>query len=77
MAKSLRSPRHEKLRTVLASARAAAGLTQAALAAKLERPQSFVAKYETGERRLDVIEFSEIAAALGRDPCKLLAAILD
>jgi transcriptional regulator with XRE-family HTH domain len=77
MAKSLRTPQHEKLRAVLTSARTAAGLTQAELAGKLARPQSFVAKYEKGERRIDVIEFGEIAGALGRDPCKLLAVILD
>ena len=39
------------------AARKAAGLTQHALARRLGRPQSFVAKYEGGERRLDVVEF--------------------
>ena len=43
-------------------------MTQAVLAGKLERPQSFVAKYEKGERRLDVVEFLEIARQLGADP---------
>ncbi|MER9508809.1 transcriptional regulator [Mesorhizobium sp. M0579] len=41
----------------------------------LGRPQSFVAKYEGGERRLDVIEFLDVAEALGIDPCELLAQL--
>lgn len=39
----------------------------------LGRPQSFVAKYEGGERRLDVIEFLDVTEALDIDPCELLA----
>jgi transcriptional regulator with XRE-family HTH domain len=54
----------------------AAGLTQRTLAARLKKPQSFVAKYEGGERRLDVVEFIRIARALDADPLKLLAAFL-
>ena len=57
-------------------ARKAAGLTQHALARRLKKPQSFVAKYEGGERRLDVVEFIAIARALGADPLKLMAAFL-
>ena len=53
-------------------ARSDAGLTQAELSARLKRPQSFVSKYERGERRLDVIEFCEVAAALGIDPVRFL-----
>ncbi|HEX2256392.1 MAG TPA: helix-turn-helix transcriptional regulator [Afifellaceae bacterium] len=45
-----------------------AGLTQGEVARRLHRPQSFVAKYEGGERRIDVVEFIAIAQALGRDP---------
>jgi hypothetical protein len=40
------------------------------MAKKLGRPQSFSAKYEGGERRIDMIEFVEIAPALGADPVK-------
>ncbi|WP_352618277.1 transcriptional regulator [Mesorhizobium sp. M0323] len=39
----------------------------------LSRPQSFVAKYEGGERGLDVIEFLDVTEALKIDPCELLA----
>lgn len=63
---------HGKLRNLLAQERKAAGLTQAELAARLERPQSFVSKYERGERRLDVIEFGEVARAIGLDPLRFL-----
>jgi transcriptional regulator with XRE-family HTH domain len=42
-----------------------AGLRQADLAEQLRRPQSFVSRYESGERRLDVLELRQICAALG------------
>jgi len=46
------------------------------LAKKLGGPQSFVAKYENGERRLDLIEFITIAEALGAEPFKLFKSFL-
>lgn len=42
-----------------------AGLRQADLARKLGEPQSFVSRYESGERRLDVLELRQICSALG------------
>ena len=39
-------------------------LTQVELAERLDRPQSFVSKYECGERRLDLVELSEVCDAL-------------
>lgn len=65
MPKSLRSPRHQRLTALLIEARRQQGHTQAELAAKLDKPQSYVAKVEGGERRLDVIEFIDFADALG------------
>lgn len=56
------------LREILIDARLKAGVTQAELALTLSVPQSFVSKYETGERRIDVIEFLCIYRALGADP---------
>ena len=56
----------------LVEARKKAGVTQTQLAVKLGRPQSFVAKYEGRERRLDVAEYIAIARALGADPYRLL-----
>ena len=52
--------------------RKAAGVTQAQLATRMGRHQSFVSKYERGERRLDVVEFCQVAEALGQSPSKLL-----
>jgi transcriptional regulator with XRE-family HTH domain len=76
MAKSLRSPDHVRLTDLLIAARKRAGLTQRHVAEALQRPQSFVAKYEGGERRLDVVEFIAVARALGADPLRLLRALL-
>lgn len=76
MPKTLRTPRQQRLQELLAGVRKAKKLTQLDVAARLDRPQSFVAKYEGGERRLDIIEFVEIAEALGADPCALLAKLL-
>lgn len=64
-----------KVQRALTEARKKAGLTQSALAVRLRRPQSFVSKYERGERRLDVIEFGEVAQAIGVDPLKFLARL--
>lgn len=57
---------------LLVDARTRAGLTQAELAAALARPQSYVSKFERGERRIDVIELLDIAAALHTDPCDFI-----
>lgn len=77
MSRSLRSPLHVSMMTVLRRERGRSALTQAELAGRLRRPQSYVAKVETGERRLDVVEFVEYARALGLEPARLLALILE
>ena len=76
MSRSLRSPEHRALCQLLIAARNEADLTQAEVAARLKRPQSFVAKYEGGERRVDVIEFIEVARAVERDPRDLFDRLL-
>jgi len=55
----------EKLRDLLRQIRTDAGFTQAELAERLGVPQSFVSKYESGERRLDILELKEVCQALG------------
>jgi transcriptional regulator with XRE-family HTH domain len=77
MSRSVHSPDKEQLRSLLLLARESAGLTQAAVAAKLERPQSFVSKYESGERQLDVLEFVEVCRALGVDPKAIIARLAE
>ena len=72
MAKSLHTSEYEAFRKLLFTAREEAGLTQLEVATRLSKPQSFVAKYEGGERRLDVIEFMEICEALKVDPKDLI-----
>lgn len=57
------------------SARLAAGLTQAELAGRIGRDQSHISLIEGSQRRLDLVEFHEIAMALGRDPAELFAEI--
>ncbi|GKG92687.1 transcriptional regulator [Desulfovibrionaceae bacterium] len=57
---------------VLVQARKGQNLSQQVIAKRLGKPQSFVSKYENGERRLDVIEFFAIAKALQKDPIPLL-----
>lgn len=71
MQKSLKSPEYARLVAILVAARHSSGVRQHTLAKKLGRPQSFIAKYEGGERRIDVIEFIEIARALDADPVRL------
>ena len=71
MPKTLRTDEHARLIGLLVAVRKNAGIRQQALAKKLGRPQSFIAKYDGGERRIDVVEFAMIARALGADPVKL------
>src|SRR3978361_1275322 len=74
--KSVHSSDQAAFCELMVGARKAAGPTQQALAVRLKKPQSFVAKYEGGERRLDVVEFIAIARALGANPLKLMAAFV-
>ena len=64
MGKSLYTREYKALTALLFEARKKAGLTQQQVADRLKKPQSYVAKYEGGERRLDVIEFLAVCKAL-------------
>jgi transcriptional regulator with XRE-family HTH domain len=75
MRKSVHTGAYVVLREHLVAARQRAGLSQAKLAAKLGRPQSFIAKYESGERRVDLVEFLEIARVLGAEPQRIFRAV--
>lgn len=73
--KSVHSPGQRAFRQLMVEARKSQGLTQHELARRLKKPQSFVAKYEGGERRIDVMEFLAIARAIGADPIRILRAL--
>lgn len=73
MVASLHSYKHEVFRALLIEARKDAQFTQVQLAEKLHIVQSFVSKYERGERRLDFTEFIEIATLLEIDLVKFIA----
>jgi len=66
-------PEYEVFRAMLVRAREESRLTQVEVAAALARPQSFVSKFERGERRLDFTEFVEISAVMGIDFDRFLA----
>lgn len=76
MSETLRSPRNRALQALLRELRKAKRLTQKDVADRLKCPQSFVAKYESGERGLGVIEFINVARALDVDPAKTLQRLL-
>jgi transcriptional regulator with XRE-family HTH domain len=60
----------------LREARKQAGLSQYEVARRLKRPQSFVSAYESGDRRIDVLEFLRIAKATGVDACDLIKRVM-
>jgi transcriptional regulator with XRE-family HTH domain len=76
LTKSVYTARYKRLREMLIVARQEADLTQIQLANAIGRPQSFVSKVESGERRLDVIEVLEVLTALGVDPLEFLQKLL-
>lgn len=71
--KSIYSGEYQRLCGLLRAMRLEAELTQVEVAARLDVPQSFVSKYESAERRLDVIELKHVAVALGTT----LAAVVE
>lgn len=76
MRKSIHSEAQARLGALLVRARQRAGLTQQDLARRVGKPQSFVSKVETGERRLDIVEFVALARALEVDPVGLMRRLI-
>lgn len=72
-AKGWREERYRLLVERLIEERRRQGLSQRQLAELLDRQQHFISRYETGERRLDVAEFADVAVALGLSPGTLIA----
>lgn len=73
--RNLRSVKHGRLRAELTATRKAKGIAQYVLSAKLGRSPSYVSKYESGERRLEVLEFIAVCEALGVDPAAVLKKV--
>ena len=67
MQKSLSSSKQKSFLAVLREVREEAGLRQIDVAKRLDQPQSFVSKYESGERRLDLLELELVCEACGTD----------
>lgn len=76
MPDTLRSDRHRLLISLLIEAREQADLTQAEVAERLGRHQSFIANIETHLRRVDVVEFLDLADAIGFDPSAVIGKLL-
>ncbi len=72
MTKSVFTEKYHLFCLLLIETRQSQKLTQAQVATRLQKPQSFVSKYERGERRLDVVEFLEVVKALGTTPYEVL-----
>lgn len=76
MEKSTHTPEYASLRAELLSARETAGLTQRQLASRLKVPPSWIAKVESGERRVDLVEFAWVILACDRDPVPITKRLL-
>jgi transcriptional regulator with XRE-family HTH domain len=74
---SVRTRESDALLTVLRAARKSAHLTQRDLSLKMGKSFSYIAKIEKGTRRIDVVEFIELATALGIDPNELFNKVTD
>jgi transcriptional regulator with XRE-family HTH domain len=75
VAKSTTSARYRYFRELLQEARIGQEMSQRDLAKRLKQPQSFISRYETGVRRIDPVEFLDIAEALSIDPYALLKQV--
>lgn len=72
MTKSVFTPKYQKFMKILIEERKKSGLTQSGVAKLLNKPQSYVSKYENGERRLDIVEFLELVPFLDFDVYKVI-----
>lgn len=77
MPKAFHTEPYRQFCELLIAERSKAGLTQEEVASRLGKPQSYVSKYEKHERRLDVIEYLDIAEAIGFDPSRLIGRLVE
>jgi transcriptional regulator with XRE-family HTH domain len=73
--KTIHSKRHKRLVELVTAERKNAGIRQVQLAKKLKKSQTWIARLEGGERRLDVIELIELAEAIGFDARAIVTAV--
>jgi len=73
--KTIRSKRHKRLIELVVAERKRAGIRQVALAKKIKRSQTWIARTESGERRLDVVELLDLAEAIGFDAPAMVAEV--
>ena len=67
--------KYREFRALLVAARKAKGLTQVELGKRIGKPQNFISKVESGERRIDLVEFVFLAKALGIEPMSIIRKI--
>lgn len=77
MPKSVFTGAHVHLVEVLTAARKTAGLTQAELAGRIGKDQSYISIIEGSQRRVDVLEFYALARAIGCDPVEMFRDVVD
>lgn len=75
MTNTIHTAGQKALSEALAAARTKAGLTQAALGKILRCHQSMIARIESGQRRIDVVELVIICRGLDVDPSDILAVV--
>lgn len=68
--------RRQLVRQALRDARLRSELRQTDVAEALGKPQSYVAKVESGERRIDIVDFLNLCAALELDPCEVITRLM-
>lgn len=76
MTTTIQGPRHKLLTKLIQERRESASLTQTEVATALGRYQSYIANIETGQRRIDVIEFLDLAQAIRFDPFEVLEKLV-
>lgn len=74
--KTLGSKRQEFLVALIRNRREAAGLTQTDVAKALGEHQSFIARIESGQRRIDVIEYITLSEVIGFDAAEALRQLI-
>lgn len=77
LVETINSRQHLALISLLVSARMRAGLSQTVVAERMGKRQQWIAHFESGQRRIDVVEFIAYCRAVGiKDPCVLLRQVM-